>query len=263
MNKSRLIITAYVLGFVFSTSADAIVIFDQTQTGAELFANSDVSFPNSPINVALPTVNGTALNFDNTANGENSVRMRWDLLPTASREDLTITVFVDYTALTVDNDPIFAIQSGSNFLGAKRSDNGLGIASAVSGPINTTVIPNQDSAITSVTMISTVGIVDPMSWALSVPDGATDPQKVFNFTEGTESAAGPFFFTNDLLDSDDALFFALVGNWFNDGGVVEEYELNSVRVVIDASVVPIPSAFLLFGSGLLGLASMAGREKVL
>jgi hypothetical protein len=211
---TRMLAAALVL--LSSTGIRADLVFNQTQTGAQLAANPDVTFPTD-----LPTLNGDALDFVNTA--DNQVLLRWSLLPAAPRAALEITVTVDYDRLSTDNDPAFGITSGSWGLGVLRLDNASGSAFASAGNVTeTTAGLGQGDAIAA----NGLGGLEPITFHFS-----SELAAVTSYEEGTFSTTGTFTHPNAQFDPSQEIFFVLAS-----GGVSENesYRINSLSVAITA-----------------------------
>ena len=216
--------------------AQAGTLFNQSQTGVELFNNPDVAFPGT-----APIVNGSAIDFGTGTNGE--AVLVWDLLPAASRGDLDIAITVDYTPLTGDNDPIFGIFDGSNFLGLQRINNFGGELRLRRGAATPTELP---TSFLDATPLGGIGPVEPFSYDLWIADGGAGPASVSNVVEGADSAAGPFFYQNNFIDTDNALSFVLYRTAGTGAGSAdfEQYRINSLAISIEEKDVPEPSVIL-------------------
>ena len=226
-----------------TSSAQATIIFSDAQTGLELFNNSDVTFPS-----VSPVINGSSIDFSSGTEGE--ALLVWDLLPAESRGDLEISIAIDYTPLTLDNDPFFAIFDGSNFIALQRADNMNGEILIRSGlATNTTLlgIPSDSIPLTG------IGSVEPFSYELWVVDGGAGPASVNNFVEGVDSATGPFFYPSNFIDTDNPLSFVV---YRPEGSAAsEQYRINSIAIDIEekeTETVPEPKTILgsIIGLGL-------------
>ncbi|MGK7878359.1 MAG: PEP-CTERM sorting domain-containing protein [Xenococcaceae cyanobacterium] len=242
--------------FAMTSSAQATILFSESQTGVELFNNSDVTFPS-----VSPVINGSSIDFGTGTAAE--ALLVWDLLPAAPRGDLDISIAIDYTPLTSDNDPYFAIFDGSNYFGLARLDNtGAsmdGLIYVVRGSATATEILNR--TIDSIPLTG-VDSVQPFSYDLWIADGGTGPASLNNFVEGPDSAAGPFSSLGNFINTDNPLKFIFYRDIGNNGGP-EQYRINSIAIEIeekDIESVPEPST--IFGLGLaLGLGALSLKRK--
>ena len=253
MNLSKLaVVTAGALSFALAitSSAQAGILFDESQTGIELFNNPDIVFP-----AAAPSVNGSSIDFGFGAH--NEVMMLWDLLPAGNRGDLDISIAVDYTPLTGDNDPIFAIFDGTNYLALDRYDNLGGGISLRRGTATSTAVLNH----TLDYVVTDLGPVEPFSYDLWIADGGAGPASVNNFVEGANSAAGPLSYQANFVDTDNALQFGIYRQ--HGAASTERYRINSIAVTIEEKKdVPEPTATAaLFILGTIGSATLLRRKR--
>ncbi len=205
-----------------ATSAQAKILLNETQTGLELFSNSDVTFPS-----VSPTISGSSFEFGTGPLGE--ALLVWDLLPAAPRGELDISIAIDYTPLTEDNDPIFALFDGSNYLGLSRVDNDAGGISIARGSATDTAIVDFTE---DATRFTGIGAVDPFSYDLWIADGGAGPASVNNFVEDEDAAAGPFAYEDNFIDTDNALSFVLYRPP-GSTGIAEQYQINSIAIAIE------------------------------
>ena len=218
-----------------ATSAQAVVIFNESQTGLELFNNADVTFPSN-----APIINGSSIDFDDGSLGE--ALMVWDLLPAAPRGELDISIAIDYTPLSPDNDPFFTIFDGRNYLALVRREDSGGEILLVRGAATTTAL--LDFTIDA-TPVSGLGPVEPFSYDLWIADGGGGPASVNNFVEGADGAPGSFPYQGSFLDTDNALSFALYRSLAASTG--EQYRINSIAITIEEKgleAVPEPATLL-------------------
>ncbi|MGK7874962.1 MAG: PEP-CTERM sorting domain-containing protein [Xenococcaceae cyanobacterium] len=244
-------------GFLAMTSsAQATILFSESQTGVELFNNSDVTFPTTS-----PVINGSSIDFGTGTAAE--ALLVWDLLPAAPRGELDISIAIDYTPLTTDNDPYFAIFDGSNYLGLLRNDN------ADSGNAGSIIVVRGSATATellseNLDSIPLTGLdpVEPFSYDLWVGDGGAGPASLNNFVEGADSAAGPFPYLGNFINTDNALNFVLYRD-FGSNGASEQYRINSIAIEIEEKeAVPEPSTILGLGLALgLGALSLKRVQK--
>ncbi|MEM8838737.1 MAG: VPLPA-CTERM sorting domain-containing protein [Pseudomonadota bacterium] len=197
-------------------------------------------------------VNGSALDVNPT--DTNSAAFIWDLVGPGSRGDLTITVDVNFSQLSGDNDPSFLITDQTNILGFERADNGSGSFFARQGTFD----PESNPPFQLVPGTNGIGNVNPLSFSyvLTILDEEGG-------TTGTVSEAGNDFDFNftTALDSDSALSFAFVSQGSN-----ESYQINSIGITIDGdesptATIPLPATAWLLGMGLLGFGALARRRK--
>ena len=235
-------------GFIiFDSPSEASVIFNQSQTGADLFSNPNVTFPTT-----APVLGVDSISFG--SGNKYDALMIWDLLPAGSRGDLNFTIEIDYTALTSDNDPIFSIFDGTNYSGLIRWDNNGGGVQTISGSATTTEV---SSTTFDGVVASSIGL-SPFSFDLSIDDGGAGPASLSNFVQGGVSETGPFVYQGNFIDTDKPLSFAL----YRDDGP-EQYRINSVEITIQEEAtanIPEPSMML----GLLtigGIALGASKKK--
>jgi hypothetical protein len=215
-------LAALALVFLSSTGTRAELVFNQTQTGAQLAANPNVTFPTDQ-----PTLDDDSLDFINTADGQ--VLLRWSLLPAAPRAALEITVTVDYDPLTNDNDPLFGVTAGSRFLGLQRANNASGSAAVIAGSVTETTA---SLGVGDTIAANGLGGVEPFTFDLS-----SELLAVTRYEEGTFNTTGTFTHSNAQFDPMQAIAFVLAS-----GGVSENegYRINSVSVAITA--IPEPSS---------------------
>jgi Tol biopolymer transport system component len=195
--------------------AGAVVIFSQTQTGADLAANPAVTF------LETGAITGTALDFTSGAAGADRFLLAWSLLPAGSRGDLTVTITIDYAPLTADNDFIFGLHDGASVAGWERSDNSAGSWFTRQGSVSGTAAPAD-----FVFVQGGLGAVEPFTLVYTVSSGGNSTG--FTITEGPASA--PFTFASNPLDAGRPLVFFMARN-----NTDEDYRINSVSITIDAA----------------------------
>ena len=231
-----------------AASVQAGTIFSQTQTGLDLFNNPDVTFPTT-----APTINGSSLDFGTGTT--NDALLVWDLLPAGERGELDISIEVDYDPLSGDNDPIFALFDGSNYLGVIRTDGQQAVGVRGNGtPTQTLNLTVEAGGATG------LGPVEPYSFDLWLADEAAGAS-LNNFVEGSDSAPGPFPYTGNFIDTDQALSLVMYRPIVNGGS--ERYRLNSVSITVDdKKTAPEPAAALaLLGLGAAAVAKRFSKSK--
>lgn len=239
-------ITFWVVGTIVSSqSAAAATIFQSTQTGDQLLTNPAVTFHQS--------VSPSGDSFLDLAPSDSDAKLlTWNLLPAAERGSLSVTVEIDYLALTTDdNDVIVGLTNGDGtaFTGWERADNSNGQWYSRDGIFGSSTPPWGDVE------SPTLGAVEPFTMDYELGDEVSSTSLLV--TEATDSLG--FTFSN-TLDTDAALSFA----WFS-SNVGEIYRLNQISITItdeNTVVTPIPAALPLFGSaaGILGLAGWRRRK---
>ena len=230
---------------LLATSARASIIFNQSQTGLDLFNNADVTFP-----AFAPTLNGNSIDFSTGTNGQ--ALMIWDLLPAAPRGELDISIAIDHTPLSNDSDPIFALFDGSNFLALSRFDNRGGGIFALRGSATRTALLSGAVEFE----FNRLGPVKPFAYDLWIADGGAGPASLNNFVEGTNSVVGPLPYQGNFIDTDNALSFALYRP--PTFASTERYRINSIEIVIEEKDVPEPG-MLLGTLAALGIGFMTKR----
>ena len=215
-----------------TTPAQAGTLFNQSQTGIDLFNNPNVNFP-----TMTPSLNGNSIDFG--PGPDFAALLVWDLLPAAPRGDLDVSISIDYTALTGDNDPIFALFDGNNFLALARQDNENGRILLARGSASVTEI--LDSTVDATPLVG-LGPVEPFSYDLQIADGGAGPASISNFMEGADSTVGTFTFEGNFINTDNALSFVV----YRENNFPEQYRINSIAISIEdkSQGVPEPSAIL-------------------
>jgi len=190
--------------------------FTSTQTGAQLLANPNVSFPD-----VVPVLNGTSLTFSTPL--ANRIQLDWNLLPAASRGELNFEVAIDYTPLSVDNDIKFGIADASRIQGVLRADNYSGSFYSLDGTRTGTTVSH------SITRLSTgVGLVEPFDFVLTAPDGGTGPSVLTDIVEGTYLLSGPINLPNNPINTDSDLSLIVSADSNNNS----PFEVHSIAVTI-------------------------------
>ncbi|MGK7924814.1 MAG: PEP-CTERM sorting domain-containing protein [Spirulina sp.] len=232
-----------------ATSVQAGILFNESQTGIELFNNPNVTFP-----AAAPVINGSSIDVAGALSHPTNreALLVWDLLPSANRGDLDISITIDYTPISSDSDPRFGIFDGSNYLGLVRIDNNGGSIQIERGSATTTGL--EQPPVTEGTPLTGIGSVQPYSFNLWIADGGAGPASLNNFVEGANSATGPFVYQGNFLDTDNPLSLVL---YESDS---EQYKINSLAVMIEEKDVPEPS-MVLGTLAILGLGFMGRRDK--
>lgn len=208
-------------------------LFSLSQTGAQLAVNPGVTFHETGV------VAGSSLDF--TGGAGSSFLFSLPMLPAAPRSELTVTIGIDFTPLSGDNDFIFGLHDGTRIAGWERSDNSSGSWFVREGALNGIQVPGFSA------VQGGLGAVEPFTMVYVLPDGGGDT--AFSITEGGDSTS--FTFSANALDGDAPLTFFMA----REGGA-EGYRINLVTIsVVDGtpvvtSVTPIDSL------------SIAGRDFV-
>jgi hypothetical protein len=214
------------------------------QTGADLAVNPNVTF------FETGSIAGSALDFTSGTVGMDRMLFRWDFLPASSRGQLTVTISVDFTPLTLDNDFRFGLTDDVSINGWSRADNDGGSAYRAEGPVSGTDVAHLNYTLAQLGL----GAVQPLTLTYNLPDDAGGTQ--FQITEGAASASTSFIV--NPLAGDNALSFFMARNHTDEG-----YRLNSLSITVDeVSAVPEPASIALFALGLASLgASRYGRQR--
>lgn len=246
MTPANLVPRGALLGLLvlLALPAEAAPIFEETRTGAELFADADVAFPTD-----APTLGGDALDLVNTADAQ--ILLRWSLLPAdAARGELLIRTTLDYTRITTqtgDNDPLIGIAGGDLFLGVSRQNNAGGQVGTVRKTItDPTALGGSSGPI----FLTSLDPLEPFTFDLR-----SDLPAITFYEEGEDSASGEFAPTGTTFDAQGPIDFIL-----GTGGVSvgEGFRIHSVSVAI--TPLPEPGAMALVAALAGGLAFRSARR---
>jgi hypothetical protein len=236
---------------LFSPSIEArsAVLFSATESGAQLAANADVSFP-----TVMPTLNGTSLDFGIGAPAD--VLMTWMLLPASVRSDLHVEITLRYEELTLDNDPRFGISDGTNFQGGSRTDQGF--FGSLSSSLTATEASNEawDSWCGG---LGSHSAVDSIAWEIDIAAGAAGPTSLSNYQEGSSFCPGPKILAANYVDVDQPLSFVLYRDAVSG---TEQYRLESVSIVISDGSPPSPLPGIGFWGSVMLAAFFIGSTVI-
>jgi hypothetical protein len=254
VKKSRLLAAACCC--LFSAFSQAATI---TYSGADLYNDPNVSFP-----TLTPTLNGTSLVFGTGASVRYQKLLELPLFPAGSlstSSPTTISISINLTRLPCvtsagcaggveDSDHHFALGDGTNLVGGAASDGigGAGTASAYTDRGNS-------AGLTSSQVIFTNAGYPAIGSSFEVNlDFTLDTTTTMDlsFLGGLGTAGFPEMFRAAPID------FVFL----KEGDPGEQYQINFLTITSDAlTVVPIPPALWLFGSGLLGLIGMSRKKQ--
>lgn len=233
-------------GLLLAAPANAATIFQQSLTGAGLLGDTNVEvFEN-------PTLNGSRLDYTSRSVSRGAL-VRWDILGASSYNDLTVTVQLDYDALSAgDNDLFIGISDGTNVVAPTRIDAFSGAINIFDGTVGGTVA-NPSLALDGSgvsTVLTSLGGVDPITFSVQLPAAGSDAT-LQSVQEGAASASNISF--DRALTPDNGLQLILFGD-----GVPERYGINSVSVTVDEAedvivAVPEPAPLVVLALGLIGL----------
>ena len=231
---------------------DAQIIFQQTFTGAQLWAQngSSVHF-NSGIGVSA--VGTDSIQID--PSGNNQILFRWDLLPAQTRGNLVFNITVNYTPLSGDNDPIFLISDGSYADGVLRMDGGSAKAQGYAD-LGWAINSYRETSI-----LSGLGTVNEFSFQILMLDESTGTS-LLNYTElPSFTPANTSISYAYALDSDRYLSFVMASSSVASS---ELYQINAINVTV--SSIPEPSFYAtllgLFSVVMLGVLRLRGKCEV-
>lgn len=211
--------------------AHAATLFSATYTGAE-FASATTT------GAASVSTSGTTATYDATA--DRAAIATLDLLAAGPRDDLTLTVTINYDRLSLDNDLGFGLTDGTTLLGAMIADNNNGQLFRLDGG---------PGALNSIT--TGIGVSQAVTASFTVLDNSGPA--TLDVTYGSTSVSNNAF--NTTLDTDTALSFSL----FADDDQ-ESFRINSVSVDLSTPApVPLPAGGALLLTGLVGLVSLRRR----
>ena len=209
--KTRPIVLALLAWLLWLPPSWAQTLLDIHQTGAELAANPEVVFHQSP------TVVGESI--DLMGNGE-SFLFEWPLLPSDNRRAFIVEITVNFTPLSDDSDPTFGIHDLLHLAGYLRSDNSGGALFRREGFVSGQDLP------TLAGPFGPTGLdpVEPftMSYVVANNTGPTS----FEFMEGADRFTDEF--EDHPLDGDLPIVFFMGGG--NDA--TEHYRLHSLSIQI-------------------------------
>ena len=239
---------AAVLMFVTATPVAASTIFQSSVTGADLVTTAGVSIPGASVG------SGTNLLLSPTAVSQQI--LSWDILPAGAYGNLTITSELRYLAGTADNDLIWGLTDGSNWVASQRVDNEGGRIATLSGTLNSALA---SPILTSSTSSFFVGdgsiLTGPFSSVTTLEFGTGIATRSLDSGANVLAAA-----TMDLtLNPQAGLSFFIVG-----GDITEQYVIESLSITVDnvpVTAVPLPAGLPLMIAGLAGFGLLRRRRK--
>ncbi|WP_221031503.1 hypothetical protein [Actomonas aquatica] len=232
------------------------VLFNQTLTGTQLEASSDVTL------AAGYSISGSSLVFAANTHDKDQVLLHWSLLDAdLTRGDLRIVVTVDFDTLTPsDWEPGLMISDGVHFQGIHRGDNGnraVLMSGDVAGDYST--LANQVLLSSTQTIVQGLSGLSTLSYTFDIAAGAGGTIESA-YTEGGYLQTNTFTYTTDNLTTSNALSFDFISAGYN--GDEEGYQLNSVGVAIYAAV-PEPATIAWWtGLALLPLLALRIRRRM-
>jgi len=263
MKKSRLLgaVCACIFMLVISNPKAATI----TYTGSDLFNDPNVSFPTT-----TPTLAGDSLVFGTSTSGGINKLLVVPLFSAGAlslTSPTTVSISLNLTRLACvlsvgcagntieDSDQHIVLGDGSSLVGVNAGD---GVYNGYDGTGGSSVLTDLGTTADFHPSLSQTLFTDP-----GYPDIGSSFEVNVQIILGTTTEVSLSYLAGSGTDS------GLLGldrtaeidfAFLSDGDPGEQYQINSLAISSPA-IVPIPPAFWLFGTGLLGLIGVARRKN--
>jgi len=247
MKHSLALALVFVLSFGIVEPVESAMIYSFNGTGEDIYNHPDVSFP-----TRAPVPYGTSLVF---STGTNLYEKLFELPlvpagPVAPTDLLVASISMNLTRLTADYDFNIGITDGANGVALYGGDNFSGGAGAREFvDAGTTIVYALDRTLFVGAGFPPVGYPLDINFTMSLYDTFTNVTGGFLAGYGTVDTAP--------LDRSAGLSFVFAGD-----DVHEAYQVNSLNIQVDRTVIPEPSALVVLALGVAGLVVRRRRREM-
>ena len=222
------------------------MIYSWSGTGQDVYNHPDVSFPGR-----TPSVVGTSLVF---GTGDNNAKLfEFPLVSSgilSPADPAVVLLSVDLTRVTSDYDPVFGVSDGTTCAAFLTTDAGATFATNAQD-VGTTLLHGQGDR----TTLFTDAPYPPVGSSFEVNATFTLQDTLTNVAVVALGDAG----NADKTAIDWPEGFSLV---FASMTASEEYQLNSLSVEVNGTVIPEPTSLVVLGLGVAGLALRRRRKQL-